>query len=79
MISGVKEPQGQRAETGEPAAQGGGQVRWETPGRAEPPFCFGFLRVCSLTLDSQLSLPGLNVLIIEMGRLDSLSSQIFLP
>lgn len=49
------------------------------PGRAEPVFCFGSLRVCSLTLDSQLSLPGLNVLIIEMGHLDSLSSQVFLP
>lgn len=44
------------------------------PRRAEPAFCFGSLRVCSLTLDSQLSLPGLSVLIIEMGRLDSLSS-----
>jgi hypothetical protein len=49
------------------------------PGRAEPAFCFGSLRVCSLTLDSRLSLPGLNVLIIEMGRLNSLSSQVFLP
>lgn len=41
------------------------------PRRAKPAFCFASLRVCSLTLDSQLSLPGLNVLILEMGRLDS--------
>lgn len=75
----MKEPQSQRAETGEPVAQGRGQVPWETRGRAEPAFCFGSLRLCSLTLDSQLSLPGLNVLVIEMGRLDSLLDQGFLP